>query len=141
MRKFWIFMGILFAIVFGIAIGCAVSDPFKLWFTGGVIYIFGEAGKTTTRYWDGLMATPFYVQWHPLIWIGITAIGAVIFVKALWPRRPKLLGKTVTPSSLASSINLQREPAEPEQAPMPKVKTKEVAQPAVKTEETQKVEA
>lgn len=86
MRKFYLFLGILFVIVFGIAIGCAVSDPFKGWFVNSIVYVFGESGKTFTNMWSGVMATPFYLTWHPLIWIGATIIGVVIFVKALWPR-------------------------------------------------------
>jgi hypothetical protein len=99
MRKFWIFMGILFLIVFGITMGCAVSEPFKIWFSGGIIYVFGEAGKIATDQWTGIMATPWYLQWHPLIWVGATIIGAVIFVKALWPRTRWGKAKETAPQS------------------------------------------
>jgi predicted membrane protein len=132
MRKFWIFMGILFLIVFGIAIACAIwHDSFRPWFIDSIGYIFGETGKTFTGWWTGIMETPFYLQWHPLIWVSATIIVIVVAVKAVWPRRPRLFQKTATPSSLASKISLQTEPAEPEQA----------TSPIVKTEEPQKVEA
>jgi len=88
MRKFWIFMGILFAIVFGIAIGCAVSDPFKVWFSDSMIYVFGTTALTVGGWWTAISANPVYQQWHMLIWFAGGIIGTVIFTKILWPRRP-----------------------------------------------------
>jgi len=71
------------------------------------------------------MATPFYLQWHPLIWVGVTIVGAIIFVKALWPRLRQT--KQATSTLLKDKISLQREPAEPEQAPIA-TKTEKVPQ-------------
>jgi len=98
MRKFWIFMAILFAIVFGIAIACAVSDAFKVWFGASMFTIFGQTVVTIGDWWTNISLHPLYQQWHMLIWFAGGVIGTVIFAKILWPRRPKLFQpKAVAP--------------------------------------------
>lgn len=99
MSKFWIFMGILFTIVLLVAVGCAVSDPFKLWFVDGTIFLFGGAAITVIDVWTGISANPIYQQWHMLIWFIGGIVGTVIFTKILWPRRSRLQQKQVTPQS------------------------------------------
>jgi len=84
-------MGILFVIVLIIAIGCAVSDAFKVWFVGGMIYIFGQGAITVGDAWANVTANPVYQQWHMLIWFIGGVVGTVIFTKILWPRRGRLL--------------------------------------------------
>jgi len=131
MRKLWIFMGILFAIVFGIAMACAVwPDSFRPWFVESIVYIFGESGKAFTNMWSGVMATPFYLQWHPIIWVGATIILSVIVVKALWPRIPKLSQqKQPTPQSyqhtMSPSIPQSTIEPVPQNIPAPEPKKEE----------------
>jgi hypothetical protein len=126
MRKFWVILGIIFVIVLAVAVGCAVSDSFKLWFSDGMLYVFGVGWIFINDKWIIISANPIYQQFHMLIWFIGGIIGTVIFTKILWPKRPKLLQKTTTASSLAEKISLQHEPAEPEQAPI--TKTEEAPQ-------------
>jgi len=90
MRKFWIFMAILFAVVFIIALACAVSpDWFRPLFVSGAISAFGTVAITINDTWTGIAANPVYQQWHMLIWFIGGIIGTIIFTKVLWPRRPR----------------------------------------------------
>lgn len=93
MRKFWIFLLVIFLIVFGLAVGCAVSDSFKLWFTDFLLGVSGKTGQAIATWWVGVVANPIYQQWHMLIWFAGGVIGTVIFAKVLWPRAPAVLHK------------------------------------------------
>jgi len=86
MRKFWVFMGIMFAIVLTIALLCAWSDEIKAWFAEAAIYIFGGIAVTVGGWAAEISANPVYQQWHMLIWFIGGIIGTVIFTKILWPR-------------------------------------------------------
>lgn len=91
MRKVWIFMGILFIIIFGVALGCALSpDIFRPWLVASMASIFGTAAITVNDTWTNISADPVYQQWHMLIWFAGGIIGTIIFTKILWPRRPRL---------------------------------------------------
>ena len=96
MRKFWIFMAILFVIVLIIAVGCAVSDSFKTTFGSTMIGMFGTVAVTVGDWWTSINANPVYQQWHMLIWFIGGIIGTVIFTKLLWPRRPRLFQPKTT---------------------------------------------
>jgi len=121
-------MGIMFAIVLTIALLCAWSDEIKAWFAEAAIYVFGGIAVTVGGWAAEISVNPVYQQWHMLIWFIGGIIGTVIFTKILWPRLHQT--KQVT-SSLKDKIDLQREPAEPEQAPAPMAKTEEAQQAAV----------
>lgn len=76
-------------------------------------------------------------------WItfGVGAVGAVLVYRWLRVKKLRWGIPSTTKTAVASSIKVQREPAEPEQAPIPPVKPKEVAQPTPKAEEVQKATA
>jgi len=97
-RKFWIFMLVIFFIVLGFAVACAASDNFKIWFSGTVLGVSGQIGQTIAGWWTSISATPLYQQWHMLIWFAGGVIGTVIVIKA-WSRRPHILPKTKAATS------------------------------------------
>ena len=108
MRKLWIFMGFLFLIILGLAIGCAVSYDFRDWVVGGFLSLTGATGQYVLNWWSGVAANPFYQQWHMLIWFAGGVVGTVIFAKILWPRRPGVMKKV--PALGTKSVAIREEP-------------------------------
>jgi len=124
MRKLYIFLFIVLVIALIISGAANAYPDFADLLKNGFIAITGQAGEIIVVAWTNISTNPIYQQWHMLIWL---VAGGVLMFTAMkaWAKRPAILQKSSTLSTTSTGMTLQKEPAEPEIAPMPTQTTKE----------------